>query len=72
MNKWYQSCRWMLIAALAVQLSGCAQQSSWLSRVTGRDNGDRKLVEVEGKKKASTATTKKSSGTKSSDRKSVV
>ena len=66
MNKWYRSCKWMLVAALAVQMSGCAQQSSWLSRVTGRGNDDRKLVEVEGKKKASTATAKKSPATKSS------
>ncbi len=66
MNKWYRSCKWMLVAALAVQMSGCAQQASWLSRVTGRGNDDRKLVEVEGKKKAGSATVKKSSATKSS------
>ena len=66
MNKWYRSCKWMLVAALAVQMSGCAQQASWLSRVTGRGNDDRKLVEVEGKKKAGSATVKKSSTTKSS------
>lgn len=66
MNKWYRSCGWMLVAAMAIQLSGCAQQSGWLSRVTGRDKGDQKLVDVDGKSKSKTATAKKSSTGKSS------
>ena len=64
MNKWYRSCGWMLVAAMAIQLSGCAQQSSWLSSLTGRDKSDRKLVDVDGKSK--TATAKKSASGKSS------
>ena len=56
----------MLVAAMAIQLSGCAQQSSWLSRLTGRDKGDQKLVDVDGKTKSKTATAKKSPTEKSS------
>lgn len=68
MNKWYRSCGWMLVAAMAIQLSGCAQQRSWLSSLSWRDKDDQKLVEVEGKKKSktSTATAKKSTPGKSS------
>jgi len=66
MNKWYRSCGWMLVAAMAIQLSGCAQQSSWLSRFTGRDKDDQKLVDVDDKSKPKTATAKKSSTWKSS------
>ena len=32
MKKWYRSCQWMFVAALAVQLTGCAQQRVWLSQ----------------------------------------
>ena len=56
----------MLVAAMAIQLSGCAQQRSWLSSITGRDKDDQKLVEVDGKKKPKTATAKKSPTKKSS------
>ncbi len=59
MNKWYRSCGWMLVAAMAIQLSGCAQQRSWLSSFTGRNKDDQSLVEVD-KKKPKTATAKKS------------
>ena len=66
MNKWYRSCGWMLVVAMAIQLSGCAQQSSWLSRLTRRDKDDQKLVDVDGKSKSKTATAKKSPTGKSS------
>ena len=66
MNKWYRSCGWMLVASMAIQLSGCAQQSSWLGRFTERDKGDQKLVDVDGKSKPKTATAKKSPTGKSS------
>ena len=56
----------MLVAAMAIQLSGCAQQRSWLSSVVHRDKGDQKLVEVDGKKKPKTATAKKAPTGKSS------
>ena len=56
----------MLVAAMAIQLSGCAQQSGWLSRFTGRGKDDQKLVEVDGKKRPKTATAKKSPTGKSS------
>ncbi len=69
MKKWYQHCGWILVAALAVQLTGCAQQSSWLSRLSWRDRGDQKLVEVDDKAKTKTASTKKSTAEKSKDSK---
>lgn len=31
MNKWYRSCGWMLVAAMAIQLTGCARHRTWLS-----------------------------------------
>ena len=62
MNKWYRSCGWMLVAAMAIQLSGCAQQRSWLSSFSRRDKDDQKLVEVDGKKTPKTATAKKKPG----------
>ena len=31
MSKWYRSCGWMLVAAMAIQLSGCARHRTWLS-----------------------------------------
>ena len=40
MKKWYQSCGWMLAAALAFELSGCAKGSAYLSRITGRQVDD--------------------------------
>lgn len=66
MNKWYRSCGWMLVAAMMMQLSGCAQRSSWLSRVTGRDKADQKLVDVDGREKSKSSTAKKSSSSKTS------
>ena len=63
MKKWYRSGKWMLIASMAIQFTGCAQQSSWLSRFS-RNNDDRKLVEVEGKTKSKAATAKKSTSDK--------
>lgn len=50
MKKWYQRCAWMLVATLALELSGCAKGSAYLSRMTGRDQ-DQKLVDVDGKVK---------------------
>ncbi len=66
MNKWYRSCGWMLVAAMAIQLSGCAAQRSWVSSFVRRDKDDQKLVEVDGKKKPKTATAKKAPTGKSS------
>ena len=61
MKKWYRSCGWMLAAALAFELSGCATGSAYLSRWTGRKADDQKLVDVDGKaKKKGTTTGKKS------------
>lgn len=65
MNKWYRSCGWMLVAAMAIQLSGCAQDRNWLSRFSWRDKSDQKLVDVDGKTKSKAATAKKSSSGKS-------
>jgi hypothetical protein len=51
----------MLVAALAIELSGCAQGSAYLSRITGRHRDDQKLVDVDGKtKKKGSSTAKKS------------
>jgi HEAT repeat protein len=49
MTQWQEPCRWVLIAALAVQLSGCAQTSQWVSRWTGRSQDDEKLAEIDGR-----------------------
>lgn len=51
MKKWYQRCAWMLVATLALELSGCAKGSAYLSRMTGRDQDSQKLVDVDGKAK---------------------
>lgn len=51
MKKWYQPCGWILVAALALQLSGCAKGSAYLAKITGRQADDQKLVEVDGKEK---------------------
>jgi len=61
MKKWYQSCGWVLITAVALQLSGCAKGSAYLSRVTGHKTDDQKLVEVDekAKKKKGSTTAKK-------------
>ena len=61
MKKWYQSCGWILVAALALELSGCANGSGYLSRFTGRKD-DQKLVDVDGKTKSKkgSSTAKKS------------
>jgi HEAT repeat protein len=60
MKKWYQQCGLILMTALALELSGCAKGAAYLSRVTGRDNADQKLVDVDGKadKKGSTTSKK--------------
>lgn len=62
MKKWYQRCVWMLVASLALELSGCAKGSAYLSRITGRQSEDQKLVDVDGKtrKKKSDSSSKKS------------
>jgi len=61
MKKWYRSCGWMLVAALALELTGCAKTSALVGRMTGRRNDDQKLVEVDGKsKKSSTKKAEKS------------
>lgn len=62
MKKWYQRCVWMLVASLALELSGCAKGSAYLSRITGRQTDDQKLVDVDGKarKKKSDSSSKKS------------
>lgn len=61
MKKWYQQCGLVLMTALALQLSGCAKGAAYLSRVTGRDNADQKLVDVDGKaEKKGSSTSKKS------------
>lgn len=65
MKKWYQRCTWMLVAGLALQLSGCARSSAFLSRITGRQKDDHKLVDVDGKAK-----TKKTDSSKNSSKKS--
>lgn len=60
MKKWYQQCGLILMTALALQLSGCAKGAAYLSRVTGRDNADQKLVDVDGKAEKKGSKTKKS------------
>jgi len=62
MKKWYQRCLWMLVASLALELSGCAKGSAYLSKITGRQSEDQKLVDVDGKtrKKKSDTSSKKS------------
>jgi len=52
----------MLVASLALELSGCAKGSAYLSRITGRQTDDQKLVDVDGKtrKKKSDSSSKKS------------
>ena len=61
MKKWYRSCGWMLAAALAFELSGCATGSAYLSRWTGRKADDQKLVDVDAKAKKKGASTGKKS-----------
>lgn len=63
MKKWYQKTAWILVAALALELSGCASGSAYLSRMTGRKSDDQKLVDVDGKAKPK----KKGETTKKSD-----
>ena len=61
MKKWYQRCAWMLVAALALQMSGCTTGSAYLSRITGRQSDDRKLVDADkARKKKSVSIGKKS------------
>ena len=68
MNKWYRSCGWMLVAAMAIQLSGCArhrtwlsagmvQQKTWLTSFPLRDNGDQMLAKADGSPQAAAAAT---------------
>jgi len=56
MKKWYRSCVWMLAAAMAFELSGCAKGSAILSQNSSKKSDERKLVEVDkAKKKGSTS-----------------
>ena len=49
MTRWKTSCRWVLVAAMAVQFSGCAQTSQWVSRWSGRDKDDEQVAELDGR-----------------------
>lgn len=50
MTKWYEPGRWLLIAALTAQFTGCAQTSQLVSKVTGRDKAE-EVAEVDGRDK---------------------
>lgn len=52
MKKWYAPCQFLLVAALAVQLTGCASTSRTVGRWMGRDKADEQLAEVDGRAKA--------------------
>jgi len=52
MTKWYEPGRWLLIAAVAAHLTGCAQTSQWVGRVTGRDRATEDVAEVDGRDEA--------------------
>lgn len=65
MKKWYQRYSWMLITALAVQMTGCASGKAHLSGLSKNKSGDQKLVEVDkSKKKASSTASKKGDSSK--------
>lgn len=49
MTKWYEPGRWLLVAALAAQLAGCAQTSRMVGKWTGRDKEQQEVAEVDGR-----------------------
>gem|GEM_PF-1509870 len=68
MKKWYGPCQFLLVAALAVQLTGCASTSRTVGRWMGRDKADEQLAEVDGRVKSAD---KKSTDKKSIEKKDV-
>jgi hypothetical protein len=73
MNKWYRPFGYMLLAAMASELCGCAQTGSWLANRTSRKKSDESLA---AKKKSSDSKSKDKSskelaGARSDDSKSV-
>jgi predicted component of type VI protein secretion system len=66
MKKWYQRCALVLVTALALQLSGCAKGSAFLSR-SSRDKDDKKLVDVDTKAKKKTSSSSKKKSDKAGD-----
>lgn len=48
MQKWYAPCRLLLVAAVTLQLAGCATASRTIGRWTGRDRADEQLAELDG------------------------
>ena len=59
MKTWYRSYNWTLIALVAIPLTGCAQQSSWLSRFS-KNAESQKLAAVDDESKSKEAPSKKS------------
>ncbi|MCX7393390.1 MAG: HEAT repeat domain-containing protein [Planctomycetales bacterium] len=59
MKTWYRSYNWTLIALVAIPLTGCAQQSSWLSRFS-KTAESQKLAAVDDESKSKEAPSKKS------------
>lgn len=49
MQKWYAPARYLLVAALAFQLTGCAATSRTIGKWTGRDQAEEKLADVDSK-----------------------
>ena len=65
MKKWYSHSRWLLVAAVVVQMTGCAQTSRTLARWTGRDQ-DTAIAKSEEKPTKATSEAELKKGTKES------
>ncbi|MBI1345953.1 hypothetical protein GC163_06660 [bacterium] len=61
MKKWYAPCRFLLAAALATQLMGCASTSRTVGRWMGRDKADEQLADVDSRAKSAEKKDSKSS-----------
>jgi hypothetical protein len=74
MNKWYRPFGFMLLAAMASELCGCAQTSSWLAKRTSKKTSEQSVADAKkksGDKKASVASSRDVADAKSGDQKNT-
>jgi hypothetical protein len=71
MQKWYAPGRYLLVAALAFQLTGCAATSRTIGKWTGRDQAEEKLADVDTKASKSKSTDARVPETASKSKKST-
>ena len=74
MNKWYRPFGFMLLAAMAGELCGCAQTSSWLAKRTSKKSSDETIAATKSKpgdKKSKDKTSKELADAKSDESKTA-